>query len=76
VAFIDNSPGGERRRKDFEFFIKLADFVVVHDYEKDNEEHIFPVLAGVKHKYVTRTYEPPTLVASNTMAIPKSLLCL
>lgn len=63
VVFIDNSPGGERRRRDFERYLPLARFVVVHDYHRENEEAIRPLLAGVAH----RVFDPagvPTLLAS------------
>jgi hypothetical protein len=76
VAFIDNSPGGARRAKDFLALIKTSDFVIVHDYWQDNEEHIAPLLKNVKYTHVTRTHEPPTLVASLDRPIPSSIIQL
>lgn len=76
VVFIDDSPGGENRKKHFVDFIDISDYVIAHDYEKDNEEAIGPLLVKVPFKYVTRTYQPPTLIASMTREIPKSVLCL
>lgn len=71
VAFIDNSPGGERRKRDFESLLPVSEFVVVHDYHGENEEAIGPLLAkpSISSK-VFRTYEPPTLVASLFRGIP------
>jgi hypothetical protein len=63
VTFIDNSPGGERRRKDFVAFLPISDFVVVHDYHSENSLAIDPHLVGVFHKVFTE-YGPPTLIAS------------
>lgn len=63
VTFIDNSPGGERRRKDFVAFLPISDFVVVHDYHSENSLAIDPHLAGVSFKVFTE-YGPPTLLAS------------
>lgn len=71
VVFIDNSPGGIRRKTDFVRFIKSSDYVVVHDYELDNKEAIQPILDGGKINYVVYDeYRPPTLVASMNMSIP------
>lgn len=72
VALVDNSPGGERRKKDFLRLIECAEFVVVHDYHKDNEEAISPVL-GHLHRVVCSRYQPPTLVASKHWDIPHPL---
>lgn len=76
VVFIDDSPGGQNRREWFELMLPKSEYVVVHDYEKDNEEAIGPLLEKVPFKHITRTYEPPTLVASMTNPIPESILCL
>lgn len=73
VALIDNSPGGERRKKDFQALIRHSGFVVVHDYEKDNLEAIEPILDNM-NRYVCNYYKPPTLVASLTMKIPTALI--
>lgn len=75
VAFIDHSPGGKNRAECFDMLIEHSDYVVVHDYEKDNEEAIAPLLTGIKH-HITKTYPPPTLVASMKLPIPESILCL
>lgn len=72
VALIDNSPGGERRAQDFKSFLPTAMFVLVHDYERENEEAIAPLLAGCHH-HVSRRYLPPTLIASKTREIPSWL---
>ncbi len=63
VTFIDNSPGGERRKKDFAMFLPLSEYVVVHDFHRENEEAIRPLLEGVNYR-VFRDYDPPTLIAS------------
>lgn len=76
VVFVDDSPGGENRAKNLYGFLPMSDYVVVHDYHRDNEEAIAPGLKGVPYKHITKTYEPPTLVASMTREIPKSVLCL
>lgn len=70
TVFIDNSPGGERRMHDFMWFADCSDFVVVHDYEKENEEAIAPLLKGMEW-HVTRRYLPPTLVASHSRKLPR-----
>lgn len=73
VVFIDNSPGGWRRLRDFEMFIDRSEVVVVHDYHRENEEAIAPVLkAKSALSIVTTAYQPPTLVASLTR-LPKGL---
>lgn len=64
VVFVDSSPGGEARAKLFSMFLPRAEFVVVHDYHKDNEEAIGPLLTREINHIVTRRQEPPTLVAS------------
>ena len=76
VAFIDNSPGGKHRADCFDYLLPYSDYVVVHDYEKENEEHIAPLLHKAKFVHVTSTYEPKTLVASMTHQIPTSIICL
>lgn len=65
VAFIDNSPGGQRRADDFTSLITVSDYVVVHDYHGENEEAIFPLIkpGSVSFK-VYSDYMPPTLVAT------------
>lgn len=74
-VFIDDSPGGERRAHSFKMLIQHAEFVVVHDYHLENEEHIHPMLEGVNY-HVTKTYQPPTLIASRFKEIPQAILCL
>ena len=69
IALIDNSPGGERRKKDFLTLIDRCDYVLVHDYHRENEEAIAPHLGGINW-VVYGDYQPPTLVASKTKAIP------
>lgn len=71
VVFIDNSPGGTRRKTDFVKFIKNSDYVVVHDYELDNKDAIQPILDGGKINHlVYDEYKPPTLVASMVLSPP------
>lgn len=62
VVFIDNSPGGEARAKPFRLFLPQSKFVVVHDYHRENEEAIKPLLDNTEWK-VFSDYEPPTLLA-------------
>lgn len=69
VVFVDNSPGGARRETDFSRAIQKTDFVVVHDYEAENEAHIKPYLGDFQHIVLAR-YGPPTLVVSTTAQIP------
>lgn len=69
VAFIDNSPGGPRRETDFARTIQKTDFVIVHDYEGENEKHIAPYLGDFSHLVLAR-YGPPTLVVSTETPIP------
>jgi len=75
VAFIDHSPGGQCRADAFVALIQESDYVVVHDYEKENEEAIAPMLGGLNW-HVTKTYPPPTLVASYWRGVQLSILCL
>lgn len=63
VVFIDNSPGGEARSEPFRRLLPHCDYIVVHDYHRENEEAIKPLLQGVNHK-VYADYDPPTLLAS------------
>ena len=72
LAFIDHSPGGQSRAEVFAKMILRADFVVVHDYHHENEEFIAPLLGGLQ-TYVTRRYQPPTLIASMNFALPPGL---
>lgn len=63
VVLIDNSPGGQRRASDFRSLINCSEFVVVHDYQDENEAAISPMLDFlIWRRYVD--YFPPTLVAS------------
>lgn len=73
VVLIDNSPGGERRKKDFQSLIKCSGFVVLHDYHRENQEAIEPLLDSM-NRYVCNYYKPPTLVASLTRKIPAVLI--
>lgn len=72
VSFIDNSPGGERRKKDFASLLPVSEFVVVHDYHGENLDAIQPLIDANKaiHGRVFNKYNPPTLVASLFMGIP------
>ncbi len=64
VVFIDNSPGGKARSDPFRLLANKAKYVVVHDYHRENEEAIAPIIKelGMKHK-VYNDYQPPTLLA-------------
>lgn len=68
VTLIDNSPGGPRRSKDFKTLLPVSEFVVVHDYHRDNEEAIAPLLSG-KYYAVSKLYEPPTLVVTKNPSV-------
>ena len=70
VCFIDNEGGGQARACLFALALPKCQFVVVHDYHRENEEAIGPLLSGVSH-FVTNTYEPPTLVASMKRDVTK-----
>ena len=72
VTFIDHSPGGENRASALRQFIDRSQFVIVHDYEKDNLEAIAPLLTGC-HYHVCTHCLPPTLVASKTRYVPRVL---
>lgn len=73
VTLIDNSPGGERRRDDFIMLLPLSEFVIVHDFHKENQEMIEPLLNGL-NSYICNAYQPPTLVASVSRKIPHSII--
>lgn len=75
VALIDNSPGGTRRANDFADLINRSIYVVVHDYHKENEESISPMLQGLNF-HVAKSYQPPTLVASRSRKIPEAIKVL
>lgn len=75
VVFIDDSPGGENRLNHFQRFIGKAHYVVVHDYHLDNEQAIAPVIDGL-NSHITKSYQPPTLIASQHRTIPQSIICL
>jgi hypothetical protein len=63
LVFIDNSPGGAARADPFKAFLPQSEFIVVHDYHRENEEAIKPLLKGVNYR-VFSDYNPPTLLAS------------
>lgn len=63
VVFIDESPGGSRRRKSFELFMPVSQYVVVHDYHRENSEAIQPLLTPDIQWKVYSDYDPPTLLA-------------
>lgn len=75
VAFIDESPGGERRAKSFAALLPVSDFVVVHDCEEtgDNYPAILPLLKGANWHLCT-AYFPHTLCASKNLPIPKAVI--
>lgn len=64
VVFIDSSPGGKARADLFAQAIQISEFVVVHDYHRENEEAIKPIIDRWLIPYsVYATYDPPTLLA-------------
>ena len=63
VVFIDNSPGGKARSIPFDLLKGKAQYLVVHDYHRENEEAIAPLLTGMDHR-IFKDYDPPTLLAS------------
>lgn len=74
VVLIDNSPGGERRRKDFEMFFSRSQYVIVHDYHLDNEAEIGPLLdAATMEFHVCKRQQPPTLIVSKYVFVPKGV---
>lgn len=76
VVFVDHSPGGQNRADAFLKAGSESQFVVVHDYHLENEDAIKPHLMGGFIYHITRTYEPPTLIASRHHSVPPSILCL
>lgn len=72
LAFIDHSPGGQSRADVFDKMIIRADYVVVHDYHYENQEFIEPLLGGLQ-TYISRRYQPPTLIASLKFDLPPGL---
>lgn len=66
VVFIDSSPGGRARADLFSRFIDKSEFVVVHDFHRENEEAIRPLLRGRQYQVHDR-YNPPTLIAAGPM---------
>lgn len=76
VAFIDHSPGGESRRKAFEYLLTRSEFVVMHDAQQDAEnfQAVGPLLTSLNWQLCTN-YFPHTLVASGSgRRIPSALL--
>lgn len=82
VGLIDESPPlgpdgketscGERRLETLLGLQYVCDYLVVHDYWNDIRAKIEPNLVGFKWKVVC-DYEPPVLVASRNLPIPKVL---
>jgi len=65
VAFIDNSPGGTARSIPFEKLLRNCDFIVVHDYWRENSDAIQPIVdAELMNHRIYSDYEPPTLLAA------------
>jgi len=65
VTFIDNSPGGEARLKPFKAALLNSDYIVVHDYWRENFDAIQPIVDAESMNFkVYSDYEPPTLLAS------------
>jgi len=69
VVFIDSSPGGEARAELFSLAMPISEFVVVHDYHRENEEAIRPHLSKAMSHRVYADYDPPTLLATNIYTI-------
>ena len=83
LALIDESPPlgpdgketscGARRMETFLALQDICDYLVVHDYWNEIRSSIDPILSGFNSKVVS-DYEPPVLVASKTLPVPKILL--
>lgn len=73
VVLLDNSPGGPRRATDLNLLLPYSEFVVVHDYHRENVEHIQPIINGY-YFHVSKTYQPPTLVVSKLRSMPEGLI--
>ena len=70
VVFIDDSPGPPRA--DHVRMFPVADYVVVHDAEgEDIMVPTRPVIAGVPHQFIYKTFFPWTLAVSLTHPIPR-----
>lgn len=72
TVLLDNSPGGSRRASDLALLLPVSDYVVVHDYHRENLEHIQPLIQGA-YFHVASLYPPPTLVVSKIQAMPAGL---
>lgn len=75
VVFLDQHRHAWTRADSFKVFIGNADFIVCHDYHRENEEEMRSLLVGLNY-HITRHQEPPTLIASKTCTIPNVLLDL
>lgn len=73
VVFIDSSPGGSARAELFKLVVNRSAYVVVHDYHLENEEHIAPILVGLRSVKVVKTYSPPTLIVSKNYELPEGI---
>lgn len=73
VVLLDNSPGGPRRATDLSLLLPASDFVVVHDYHRENIEHIQPLING-SYFHISQSYQPPTLVVSKLRSMPSGLI--
>jgi len=75
VVFLDQSREFWTRADSFRVFVENADFIVCHDFHRENEEEMRGLLSGLR-VHVTRRQEPPTLICSKTKEIPSGLLDL
>ena len=70
VVLLDHSPGW-RRPADAMLFRDSAEFIVSHDYAGEQEEGYAPLLGHWRHRRVSSTFSPKTLVLSATQRIPR-----
>jgi hypothetical protein len=66
LVFIDSSPGGEHRAALVKEFLPCSQYIVVHDYHRENEEAIAPLIKGRKFN-VYKDYDPPTLIVKGDL---------
>ncbi len=75
VVFLDQHRPAWTRADSFKAFIDNSDYIVCHDYHRENEEEMRELIRGMNY-HVTRHQEPPTLVCSKTLPIPSGVLYL
>jgi hypothetical protein len=74
VVFIDDSPGAEARAEQLNWFLPIADYVVMHDCEPEGNNH-WPARrvlneSNCQHVLWYSRYHPWTLAASLYHPIP------